>query len=234
MEQKQPGGGYESDPSRRHGLNSLAATSIQFAKIHRVPLYAADYAENDLEHSAMLGLVAPELAATLYPDLDEGLIRAYSLVHDLVELETGDEPSLKLTARQRAIKKERERVAVFELAARLPRLRCQRLLEYESQDSKEARFVCAVDKLLPVTTDLEMAIDGRGDIVRDRMEECFNIKTFGELKKTNKTYLKYYEKKFGDEFPELAKMFRDQMYEFLDGIKPAYDRQITLYDLGLE
>lgn len=69
----------------------LGKIAINFAGVDRVPRYNDERRENDAEHSFMLALIAGELAQTLYPaTLDAGLVSQYAIVHDLIELETGD------------------------------------------------------------------------------------------------------------------------------------------------
>ena len=68
----------------------LGKTAMFFSRIDRVPRYADGERENDVEHSYMLALVAPEIAAALELPYDIGLIAQFGLVHDLIELQTGD------------------------------------------------------------------------------------------------------------------------------------------------
>lgn len=68
----------------------LGKTAMYFSRIQRVPRYADGERETDTEHSFMLALVAPELAAAIDRDLDIGLVSQYANVHDLIELKTND------------------------------------------------------------------------------------------------------------------------------------------------
>lgn len=216
--------------SPKQVLNSLSATAIQFAKIKRAPIYSPDHSENNAEHTFMLCLVAPELAREFYPDLDEGLILQYTAVHDLVELETGDQVSLNLTMKQIQEKSVREKKSLELLSKKLPPLTMQRLIDYESQRHKEARFVKAVDKLLPSTTDLYMVMMDRSNIIQDRMERIFNIKTLNDLKKSHQRYLENFRERFGVEFPELAELLEEQTNDLVSKIKFLDDPQMMLSD----
>jgi len=75
----------------------LGSMAMRFARVERVPRYDEHSRENDAEHSFMLALVAPELAATYYSELDVGLVAQFSTVHDLIELETADVATLLST-----------------------------------------------------------------------------------------------------------------------------------------
>jgi len=180
----------------------------------------------------MLNMVAPELAHLLYPDLDQRLVVAYSTVHDLSELITGDLVSLTLTAQEIKEKAARERTATEVLAAKLPPWIAQMLLEYESQETKEARFVKAVDKLLPITTDLKMVREQRSDVIQSLMERVFDIKTWDDLGRAHYNFLRNFRERFGDEFPELMQLLEEQIREFMDKIQFIEDPQLTLNLVG--
>jgi 5'-deoxynucleotidase YfbR-like HD superfamily hydrolase len=162
---------YYSPASITLGLGALA---IQFARVERMPRYDENSRENDAEHSFMLALVANELVTSLYPELDGGKVTQFAIVHDLIETVTGDVATFKLTAEQMATKQMVEHEALGNLIKKLPFRTGQLLYEYEQQQAPEARFVKAVDKLLPVAVD----ILGQGQKV---MREDYDITTIDEL-----------------------------------------------------
>jgi putative hydrolase of HD superfamily len=105
----------------------------------------------------MLGLVACAFAARHFPDLDLGRVAQYALVHDLVEVYAGDTPTLRISAAQRLGKHEREMAALErierELGDQLPWV-AETIRSYEDRQDREARFVKALDKLLPAVTNI--------------------------------------------------------------------------------
>jgi putative hydrolase of HD superfamily len=132
----------------------LASLALRFGEIERTACQHPDgRPETDSTHTVMLSWLAPALAALLYPDtLDPDLVSAFGSVHDAVEVFAGDTPTLRITAEERAAKKERERAAAGEWRAlflhSLPWLPAM-ITRYEEQAEPEARFVRAVDKCCP-------------------------------------------------------------------------------------
>lgn len=107
--------------------------------------------ENVAEHSLMLAKVSLQLARTMYPELDEGRIVTYAIIHDDVEAYVGDTPTDTITPLGREQKAEREAVGVTQLVrefADIARTYTQDIQTYEEQREPEARFVRVVDKLM--------------------------------------------------------------------------------------
>jgi 5'-deoxynucleotidase YfbR-like HD superfamily hydrolase len=133
----------------------LGHVAMQFTHIERIPRYDNGERENDAEHSFMLSLVASELAYMIYPDdLNPLLVGQYAVVHDLIELKTGDVPTFHLSPEEIIKKEQDERHALTALLTELPPYISNLVQCYESQIDKESRFVRAVDKLLPVMVDI--------------------------------------------------------------------------------
>lgn len=132
----------------------LGAIAMRFARIERVPRYDEASRENDAEHSFMLSLVASELAATYYSELDPGLVAQFATVHDLIELETDDVATFTLDDEALAAKEAAELSALDKVASGLPSYTRELLMRYECQVEPEARFVRLVDKILPVIVNL--------------------------------------------------------------------------------
>jgi putative hydrolase of HD superfamily len=105
----------------------------------------------------MLGLIACALAAEYFPQLDVGLVAQAALVHDVPEgAGAGDTPTLRmLSADAKVDKRQREHEAFLKIREEfdqtLPWLPTM-IGWYEALASPEARFVKAVDKLLPKIT----------------------------------------------------------------------------------
>lgn len=108
--------------------------------------------ENDSEHSFQLALLGWYLISSQNLQLDLNKVIHYSLVHDLVEIYAGDTFFHDKNNSAHASKKGREHTALerikneFPEFSELPKL----IQEYEELNSPEARFVSALDKVIPV------------------------------------------------------------------------------------
>ena len=136
---------------------SLGGIALDFGRVDRITYHQDGLtAESDTDHTVMLGLVACAIADQHFPNLNVGLIAQYALVHDLVEVYAGDTPTLRMPSSDaKAEKAAREHAAFLrlqrEFGGTLPWLPA--LIEsYESRLTPEARFVKALDKLLPKIT----------------------------------------------------------------------------------
>lgn len=105
-------------------------------------------AESDSHHSFSLALVCYHVVMSEKLDVDVHKVVLYALVHDLLEIITGDEDTLYFTAEQHAAKREREKQAETtfdELFSDYPELKAA-LYEYDKLDSTEAAIVFVLDK----------------------------------------------------------------------------------------
>lgn len=106
--------------------------------------------ENDVEHSYGLALTCWYLHPKIAPELDLGKILQYALAHDIVELHAGD--TFVFDEAGSATKERREREALEQICADWPDF--TELTEYAAgymdKVDEEAKFVKAVDKILPV------------------------------------------------------------------------------------
>jgi 5'-deoxynucleotidase YfbR-like HD superfamily hydrolase len=139
-----------------NSVYALGVLSLAFGRVDRITYHDdGTTPESDTDHTVMLGLIACAFAERHLPDLDLGLIAQYALVHDLVEVYAGDTPTLRINAEQRASKEEREMAAYRriydEFHASLPWVHTM-IAFYEARDTPEARYVKAMDKLLPKVT----------------------------------------------------------------------------------
>lgn len=137
---------------------TLGRLSLAFGRVDRMTFHEDGVTpESDTDHTVMLGLIACALAAREH-HLNVGLVAQFALVHDLVEVYAGDTPTLRaLDTAGKDGKKAREQAAfqriVREYVDALPWLPTA-LAAYEQQTIAEARFVRALDKLLPKITHL--------------------------------------------------------------------------------
>lgn len=106
--------------------------------------------ENDTEHSYNLAMTAWYLSQD-YPHLDKDLIIRYALVHDLVEAHAGD-TYIYGNPKELTSKEAREKEAEEKLKSDWPDFQemNQLIINYEEKADAEARFVYALDKIMPV------------------------------------------------------------------------------------
>lgn len=175
--------------------SQLADAAIRFAAIDRVPRYTPERRENDAEHSFMLGLIAAEIAASYFPDLNPGLVAQFSTVHDLVELETGDVATFALSDIGFKAKQSAEAAALETVCNQLPSHTALLVRVYEEQALPEARFVRFVDKLLPLLVN----IHGTGSQV---MHEDYDTFSRNQLEAAEQALKERFMSMFPE--PELA------------------------------
>lgn len=186
---------------------AAAVLCDQFANVDRITRRANGDRENDVEHSFLLAMVAPDLARELRPDLNIDLIRRFSLVHDMLEIKTGDVATFSASPEEQAEKERREKAALDELLTELPPLEAEALEKYEAQDTPEARWVRYVDKLMPLLVD----ITGQGKRV---VEEDFGISSLDQLRESHGKLSQKYRDMFDGEFPELDQLYAAASYLF--------------------
>lgn len=152
-------------------LVDLGRGALEFGAINRTAVYHPDRVtpESDTDHTVMLGWCACAMAASCFPHLDVGLVAQFALVHDAPEIYAGDTPTLRISDAGRKAKAERERVAIHRIAdefvtrlAWLPAV----ILLYEDQFFPEARFVRALDKVMPKIVHL---LDGCTGLIEQHM-----------------------------------------------------------------
>lgn len=114
----------------------------------RLP-YRLDTFENDVEHSYSLAMMAWYLCGH-FPELDRDAVIRFALAHDLVEIHAGDTFPYGDPAHV-ASKHRREMEALEQLQNEwedFPEM-TQTIEQYEKRDTAEAKFVYALDKILP-------------------------------------------------------------------------------------
>lgn len=110
--------------------------------------------ENDAEHSWSVALVACALAPGIDAKLDVGKVCQFGVVHDLTERYAGD-TSVYATDHHLNSKEEREAAALRRIEQEFAHFSwiTETLATYERQDSREAQFVKAVDKVVALWID---------------------------------------------------------------------------------
>jgi len=159
---------------------------IQFAKLahqfyrieRRIPLPGENRLENDAEHSFQLALTAWYIIDAEHLPLSAEKAMKYGLAHDLVEIHAGDTYFFDKDPSVHASKKQREADAAQKLAAEyadFPGL--HRIIDdYENLADEEAKFVYALDKLLP-------AISSYLDDGREWKEQQLTMETWLRMKR---------------------------------------------------
>lgn len=134
----------------------LGRLALAFGRVDRITYHEDGRTfESDTDHTVMLGLIGCAFAARHLPDLDLGLVAQYALIHDLAEVYAGDTPTLRITEDLLSAKASREARArdriTAEFGGTLPWV--PEVIEaYERWATPEARYVKAMDKLLPKIT----------------------------------------------------------------------------------
>jgi putative hydrolase of HD superfamily len=120
--------------------------------IRRTPLIDLSRRENSAEHSWHLILTAMVVREHLASDVDLVRVLEMLAVHDLIEIDAGD--TFAYDFKGQTTKGERERAGADRLFGLLPddqRAHLRALWdEFEAQESPEARFAHAVDRLQPL------------------------------------------------------------------------------------
>ena len=108
--------------------------------------------ENSAEHSWTLALMAITLSEHAREPVDVLRVIKMCLLHDLVEIYTGDTIVYDQAGRERQAQLEREMAPKF--FGRLPAGQAQEMLglwlEFEEKRTPEARFAAAIDRLAPL------------------------------------------------------------------------------------
>lgn len=136
-----------------HRLLELQRLLAQFSNVDRVThrKHGDTFVqENDTEHSYNLAMTAWFLAGQ-FPELDRDLVIRIALVHDLVEIHAGD-TYVYADQATLATKSEREAAALKQLTEDWADFEdiISHIQEYENRTSNEAKFVYALDKIMPI------------------------------------------------------------------------------------
>lgn len=158
----------------------VASLILDFGKVDRKTLHQdGERFETDTDHTVMLGILGAAIANRLYKDLDLGLIAQFTLVHDLVEVHAGDTDTLTGVSEDSMKKKEeRELVALKKLEETFGQDLSwihETIEKYESLDTKEARFVKVLDKVMPKLT---VVLNGGASLHKRSIQRAEVEKTF--------------------------------------------------------
>lgn len=132
--------------------------SLLFARTDRATYHEDGLTkESDTDHTVMLGLCACAFAASYDTTLNLGKVAQFALIHDLVEAYAGDTNSLGMVDDVKKVKEEREHAAFLkikeEFEGAFPWIH-ETIEEYESLESKEAKYIKALDKVMPKITQI--------------------------------------------------------------------------------
>lgn len=141
----------------------------RFQRIERrVSRVGEERFENDAEHSYQLAMAAWYLNEADGLGMDTGKLLRYALAHDFVEVYAGDTFAYTRDAQARATKAAREEAAAARLRAELPAFSDLHdfVHAYEAHADREARFVYALDKILPtINIYLDSGRDWHTDLI---------------------------------------------------------------------
>lgn len=140
--------------------------------------------ENDVEHSWSVAFLACSLAPEIDKKLDVGKIAQFAIVHDLIEVFSGDTSPWHGDS-VRNSKEEREAQAIQHIEQRFTRFPwiSQTIKAYESRASNEAKFVWAVDKVIILL--LRYIDKGRYYVENDVTKQLFDERLAGHRKKAH-------------------------------------------------
>lgn len=127
-----------------------------FSNIQRDLLFNGSRVENDSEHSFQLAIVAWYLQNAFKLKLDTQKLICYALIHDLVEAYAGDVSVFDEIGRK--TKDEQEKIALEKIKSNFAEFTelVSYLEKYYQREDLEAKFVYALDKILP---DLNVYLD---------------------------------------------------------------------------
>lgn len=168
----------------------IASLILDFGKIERKTLHQdGERAETDTDHTVMLGILGASIASKLYKDLDLGLIAQFALVHDLVEVHAGDtdtltgvdEDFLKAKSKREALALDKLRESFGEDFDWIHKM----IEKYDSLDTKEARFIKVLDKVLPKLT---VVLNGGASLAKRSILKADVEKTFANQRQRLKDW----------------------------------------------
>lgn len=135
------------------GVLDVSSLVIAFSKVNRAThLDAKGTKESDTDHTVMLAIVACCVAAKIHPDYDLGKVAQYALVHDLVEVYSGDVVTIDHHSVDHRAKQKSEAEALSIIKKRFGKVfpwLHQTIENYEKLLDPESRFVKTIDKAMP-------------------------------------------------------------------------------------
>jgi putative hydrolase of HD superfamily len=148
------------NPTQDAGATARLAAQIDFIRevdalkgiLRRSYLFDEDRRENSAEHSWHVALMALVLAEHADEPVDRERVVKMLLVHDIVEIDAGDVAVYDVEARKaKAVEEVRAADRLFGLLPADVGTELRVLWdEYELQESADARFAKAIDRLMPL------------------------------------------------------------------------------------
>ena len=133
---------------------SFSQFLLKFREVERSIFFSHDPSrrENDAEHCWQLAMVSRYVISTKNLPLSLERVLQYCMVHDIPETYAWDIEALSRTPEQQKAKEERETEAFSRIKTEFPEWHVLRewLEKYEHRADDEAKFVYALDKILPV------------------------------------------------------------------------------------
>ncbi len=190
------------------GLVDIGRLVLAFAKVNRATLQEdGSTPESDTDHTVMLSVCACALAEKLYKEsLDVGLVAQFAIAHDLIEAYASDTDSFGISETEKKAKDTREHEAFLRIKSEFKHMYSwlpETIERYEALDTKEARFVKLVDKLMSKITHI------LNDGVYFKMKGMDVDTMWNNYQATRKTAGEGY----GAEFPEVLTLMDELILE---------------------
>lgn len=185
-------------------IYQLVRIALAMGRIERGINHPDGKPETDADHLVSTTWLACSLAARFYPQLDLGLVAQFAVVHDAVEAYAGDLYAVTATSADRAAQKLREYAAWCQIRDELPGLGWlpQMIDRYEQQEDPEARFVWAVDKMLPK---ILLRLEGRpAEVLREHGVDTEMVRAYRKRER------ELFEERIPD-FPEIMQL-REELH----------------------
>ena len=157
-------------------LSDLLAKCEEIKRAIKLPHGAQ---ESDSHHAFSLALIAYDVCQKYELDLDVEKVVLYALVHDLLEIITGDEVTLMMSYEQLKEKRDREKSAIKEFKILLrdyPDL-LQAYDEFEKLDNVESATVFVLDKTCTIWSHFH---DGGDNLFNNGVKNKTDIETWYE------------------------------------------------------
>ncbi|MBC7943510.1 HD domain-containing protein [Candidatus Saccharibacteria bacterium] len=144
-----------SKPSYSSQSTGLEGLANDYSDVLRATKNAAFEHETDASHVIHLASLALPYASQYHPELSQGKIALYCLIHDILEGYVGDVATLGISEEGLKTKQDNETKALTQLesehAERWPEF-VSSVHDYENLVNKEAKYVKTFDKLDPSFT----------------------------------------------------------------------------------
>jgi 5'-deoxynucleotidase YfbR-like HD superfamily hydrolase len=190
------------------GLVDIGKLVLTFAQVNRATYHEDGVTpESDTDHTVMVSVCACALAEKLYSDsLDLGLVAQFAIVHDLVEAYAMDTDSFGISVDGKKEKDAREHEAFLRIKEEFKDVYPwvpDMIERYEALDTREARFVKTVDKLMSKITHIL------------NIGAYFKAKGMSaeEMWGNYQSMVKIAEEKYGSEFPEILVLMDELIRE---------------------